>query len=374
MQELRASLRAGQRALLGLFWDHYIEAGEWPKSFDTHRSYTKQYVIDCLTPLCGDIVFETDDSRGTQYQLTLIGALLTPGGEHYFQLLVRFLEFLHDKYLEPRRTKTSNNVPLHFTDEVIAKALELSDNDRILLGKLSYLDRDFRTDNRDKGHWAITVPNAIEDVPETRPLDAYRENLLFRHFNRTGPVFRRNQWQSSPSSSLTSIFDPFSPFKSSAPPEIADSIKRFTKEHPDPSKAAFIMMRFGTTNAHEEIVTSIRAELDKHGIKAIRADDKDYHDDLYWNIFTIIFGCGFGIAVFERLETQEFNPNIALEVGCMLTLKKPVLLLKDKTLTSLNTDLIGKLYKEFDTQKISETVGPRVQRWLKDRGLIQHAR
>jgi nucleoside 2-deoxyribosyltransferase len=155
------------------------------------------------------------------------------------------------------------------------------------------------------------------------------------------------------------------------PAELSESIERFRKDHPTPQKVAFIMMRFGRTKAHHEIVTSLRDELALHGIKAVRADDKDYHDDLFSNILTFIYGCSFGIAVFERIEEEEFNPNVALEVGYLMALRKPVLLLKDRTLKNLTTDLIGKLYKTFDPQIISESLGPQIQRWLKDKGIIK---
>jgi hypothetical protein len=154
------------------------------------------------------------------------------------------------------------------------------------------------------------------------------------------------------------------------PPELAESLKRFRKDHPNPAGCAFVMMRFGTTKAHTEIIQSIRDALAKHGFKALRADDKEYHDDLFWNILTYIHGCGFGMAVFERIEQEEFNPNIALEVGYTMALKKPVLLLKDSTLKNLNADLVGKLYKTFDPQDISASIEPQIQRWLKDKSLI----
>ena len=119
------------------------------------------------------------------------------------------------------------------------------------------------------------------------------------------------------------------------PTELAESLQRFRKDYPNPSMCAFIMMRFGTTKAHNDIVHAIRDTLLSQGIKALRADDKDYHDDLFWNILTYIYGCGAGIAVFERIELEEFNPNIFFEVGYMMALKKPVLLLKDRTLKNL---------------------------------------
>ena len=53
----------------------------------------------------------------------------------------------------------------------------------------------------------------------------------------------------------------------------------------------------------------------------------------------------------------------------MMALKKPVLLLKDKTLKNLNADLIGKLYKEFNPQSISSTIAPQLKSWLKENEL-----
>lgn len=84
---------------------------------------------------------------------------------------------------------------------------------------------------------------------------------------------------------------------------------------------------------------------------AIRADDKQYHDDddLFSNILTYIHGCGFGIAVFERIEIDELNPNVALEVGYMVALGKSICFLKDNTLRTLHADLVGKLYRVFDS-------------------------
>ena len=100
------------------------------------------------------------------------------------------------------------------------------------------------------------------------------------------------------------------------------------------------------------------------------ADDKLYHDDLFWNILTYVYGCGFGIAVFERIEQEDFNPNVAFEVGYMMALKKQVLLLKDQTLKNLHSDLIGRLYKTFDPQRIAQSLGPKLETWLRDKGLL----
>jgi hypothetical protein len=153
------------------------------------------------------------------------------------------------------------------------------------------------------------------------------------------------------------------------PIEIKESLKRFKEDYPDHTKVAFIMMQFGKTKAHDEIVNAIKMVLNYHGISCVRADDKQYHDDLFPNVMTYLHGCGFGIAVFERIEAETFNPNVSLEVGYMLALKKPVCLLKDQTLQTLHADLVGRLYKAFDPQD-PEMMHEEVSRWLSDKGII----
>jgi hypothetical protein len=129
------------------------------------------------------------------------------------------------------------------------------------------------------------------------------------------------------------------------------------------------MMRFGKTKAHEDIVSGIKAALDPLGVTVVRADDKQYHDDLFPNVLTYVYGCSFGIAVFERIETEQFNPNVALEVGYMFALKKDICLLKDRTLNTLHADLVGKLYRVFDPLDPIATIPQELSRWLRDKGL-----
>jgi hypothetical protein len=154
------------------------------------------------------------------------------------------------------------------------------------------------------------------------------------------------------------------------PPAIVhESLKRFRGEHPKAFSTCFVMMRFGKTTAHKRLEKTIKSALKRHELIGLLARDREFHDDLYPNIQTYMHGCAFGIAVFERLETEEFNPNIALEVGYMFGLRKQVLLLKDQTLRALHTDLVGKLYREFDPQDPETTIPPQIDSWLTDKGL-----
>lgn len=154
------------------------------------------------------------------------------------------------------------------------------------------------------------------------------------------------------------------------PLEITLSLEKFIEDHPECRRNAFTMMQFGKTTLHDQAVGAIRETLSKYAIEGLRADDKEYHEDLFPNVLTYIYGCSFGIAVFERLETEYFNPNVSLEVGYMRALGKPICLLKDKTLQTLQTDLVGKLYKSFDPQNPKESIPKQLESWLRDKDII----
>ena len=54
----------------------------------------------------------------------------------------------------------------------------------------------------------------------------------------------------------------------------------------------------------------------------------------------------------------------------MFGLRKPVCLLKDKTLEALHTDLVGKLYRSFDALKPEDDIRRHLDKWLKDKGIV----
>jgi hypothetical protein len=151
------------------------------------------------------------------------------------------------------------------------------------------------------------------------------------------------------------------------PLEIMRSIQEFKKTYSSPKKVGFILMPFEKSIGYENILLTIKKVLQKNDCIGLRADDRIFHDDVFYNILTYLHGCDFGIAVFDKSETNNFNPNVSLEVGFLMALNKPVFLLKDKNLTTLQSDLAGKLYSEFDPQNIEGTISPMLKKWLLDK-------
>lgn len=92
------------------------------------------------------------------------------------------------------------------------------------------------------------------------------------------------------------------------PPQIQDSLRNFRAEYTNSDKVAFIMMQFIQTPAHDRITEAIKAELGKHGITGVRADDREYHHDMFPNVETYMHGCGLGIAVLSVSKRTPTTP------------------------------------------------------------------
>lgn len=155
--------------------------------------------------------------------------------------------------------------------------------------------------------------------------------------------------------------------------DIKDSLSKFKFDYPNNKTCAFLMMKFEDSSIQANIVQNLKEIFKKHGLILLRADDKHYSDDLLANIQTYMHGCYFGVAIFERINSEYFNPNVSLEVGYMMALQKPIMFLKDKTLKSLHTDLIGKLYVEFDFQNLNQTLEKSTTKWLVNHEIIFHS-
>ncbi len=68
-------------------------------------------------------------------------------------------------------------------------------------------------------------------------------------------------------------------------------------------------MRFAAPKPFARIVDVIQKTASKHHLSVVRADQNEFHAELWGNVRTYLHGCGFGVAVYERIETEESNAN-----------------------------------------------------------------
>jgi hypothetical protein len=372
MAELRAKVNPFQKKLLDEFWQHFCAKGEWPLTRVIYSTHGTDNVKKALSPIGGSVVSEENHQSGrTMFQLKLLGVLLTTEGPAYQNFLLRYFDFqrnLFQKQPEKQQIKA----------EEIAADLKLSPEETELLGQLiSYGGFYGGVGSRGNKTWTVSDMKEMEAFPLTGDLSPNLEKCLMQHYTPDSPVFEEERGRRRLPHAVASHFIGNQIGNQGAshdsifiPVAIQDSLKEFQKDHPQPERTAFIMMQFANTSAHTGIEAAIKATLAKYGYEGLLARDKEYNEEVLPNIQTYLHGCAFGIAVFERIEADNFNPNVSLEVGYMMGHKKKVLLLKDKNLKLLQTDLVGRLYREFDVLDPAKTIPIEIEGWMEDKGLI----
>ncbi len=78
-----------------------------------------------------------------------------------------------------------------------------------------------------------------------------------------------------------------------------------------------------------------------------------------------MWACRYGIAFFEDRRSRGLNYNLTIEVGSMLITGRRCALLKDVSIKSMPTDLVGKIYKPVDIE-LPSSVAKVVHAWLRD--------
>jgi hypothetical protein len=157
------------------------------------------------------------------------------------------------------------------------------------------------------------------------------------------------------------------------------NIRRFCDDSPF-ERNVFVMMKFPDKKSMrathlrllDDIWETLRSEATRYGLVAQRANEWDYHDQLWENICVYIIGSKYGIAVLEDEVASELNPNVALEYGFMKALDHPVALLRSSAFQHGRADLASKLVKEFDI--VSGVLRPKTLRaaaggWFEEQGL-----
>lgn len=151
-------------------------------------------------------------------------------------------------------------------------------------------------------------------------------------------------------------------FKMSYMPMYSDAEMKFYEKYGH--DAIFVIMPFREElNKVYEIIKDIFASK---GYSAIRADEKEFTNDLWENVRVYLECCNVAVAVFDKNDQDNYNPNVAIEVGYMLSKGNKVCLLKDKKLPKLPSDLISKMYKEYDSDDVEGTLPEQLGLWIRD--------
>ena len=131
-------------------------------------------------------------------------------------------------------------------------------------------------------------------------------------------------------------------------------ISRFPRDSSDPVGAA---------------IDTCRSACAEFSLDLHLASDRSVEELLFGNVAAAMWACHYGIAIFEDRVGEGLNTNVSLEVGAMLVTGRRCLLLRDTTVESMPTDLIGHIYQPVDLTDLSD-LEVAVERWVEqDLGL-----
>ena len=134
----------------------------------------------------------------------------------------------------------------------------------------------------------------------------------------------------------------------------------------------FVMMRYRSAIQFQQIEDAIRRVFSEFGLTALFAKDRALVEDLWENIQLYMRFSRYGVAVFEEIDEREFNPNISLELGYMYAHNRRCLLLKDRRMPRMPTDICGRIYRDFDVFSLEKSISEQVTAWCeRDLGLVR---
>jgi hypothetical protein len=155
-----------------------------------------------------------------------------------------------------------------------------------------------------------------------------------------------------------------------APPELLAPLRQFLDRHPF-ERNVFGMTRFpdqqdlATDDPIAAAIDAARDACESHGLEFHLASDRAIADDLWSNVAAHMWACKYGIAFFEDRRSKGLNYNLTIEVGSMLITGRRCALLKDVSIKTMPTDLVGRIYKAVDMELPSGVVKV-VHAWLRD--------
>ncbi len=157
-----------------------------------------------------------------------------------------------------------------------------------------------------------------------------------------------------------------------APPDLVAILREFLHQH-EFDRNVFGMTRFpreGSSEPPDPVKNALevaRATFKAHGLEFHLASDRQLHDDLWTNVAVHMWASRYGVGFFEDLAkpASGLNYNLTTEVGAMLITGRRCCLLKDPSITSLPTDLVGRIRKDVSLRD-ADTVETMLHAWIRD--------
>lgn len=152
-----------------------------------------------------------------------------------------------------------------------------------------------------------------------------------------------------------------------APPELILPLQKFLEIHPF-DRNVFGMTRFPDlkVTGGDPIANALKEAREvcaASGLELHLASDRAISDHLWTNVTAHMWGCRYGLAIFEDRVDRGLNHNLLIEVGGMMMSGRRCALLKDGSIARMPTDFVGLIYKSIDLDDAG-SVRSAVTEWI----------
>lgn len=173
---LRSRLTAPSRRFVGALWAFYRDHNQWVPPRIVHQYFGKAVAQTHVTELGPGLVRTYRDAGKAYYRLTFLGVLLTESGVEAEDLLVRYLEYVRDRYRSDPRVEWVSS-------HEVEAALRLSTEQSRLLRQLLRLSHWWGGGSAFGGReWTVGVPVDVDDLVGEPDLRRYVREHILRHF------------------------------------------------------------------------------------------------------------------------------------------------------------------------------------------------
>ena len=150
-----------------------------------------------------------------------------------------------------------------------------------------------------------------------------------------------------------------------APLPLVGPIGAFLKSHPF-DRNVFGISRYPKDGDESDLLNSCftvaRDTLGEFALEFHLASDRNVADELWPNVAASMWACRYGVAFIESRVETDVNRNVLIEVGAMLMTGRRCILLRDCSVKSMPTDLVGHIYKDIDLDEPG-TIEVALQEW-----------
>jgi len=120
----------------------------------------------------------------------------------------------------------------------------------------------------------------------------------------------------------------------------------------------------GPNDHFAELIPKLRNAVSEHDLVLQIASDGMAEDTLWANVVTYMWACKYAIILMDGADGM-LNSNVLIEIGGMLMTGRRCAILRDKSVPSMPSDLVGHIYKPTDLADHDATLN-EIHKWIRD--------